>query len=80
MKAFAQRLGSTPGKHIWMMGGGELIASFLFAIEIDESDIHVIPTLIGEGIPLMVPRCRDMPLCLRSDRKHPDVVRAASET
>src|SRR5437879_2373448 len=29
VKAFAQRLRATPGKHIWIMGGGELIASFL---------------------------------------------------
>ncbi len=74
LKAFAQRLRSTPGKHIWMMGGGELIASFLDANEIDEFDIHVIPTLIGEGIPLMAPRYRDMPLRLRSARKYPDGV------
>jgi dihydrofolate reductase len=31
VKAFARRLRATPGKHIWMMGGGELIASFLDA-------------------------------------------------
>src|SRR6266542_1861705 len=31
VKEFAQRLRATPGKHIWMMGGGELIASFLDA-------------------------------------------------
>jgi dihydrofolate reductase len=58
VKAFAQRLRATPGKHIWMMGGGGLIASFLDAGEIDEFDIHVIPTLIGEGIPLVAPRHR----------------------
>ncbi len=40
-----------PGKHIWMMGGGKLIASFLDAGEIDEFDIHVIPVFMGEGIP-----------------------------
>ena len=74
VKAFAQRLRATPGKHIWMMGGGELIASFLDASEIDEFDIHVIPTLIGEGIPLMAPRHRDVPLRLRSARKYPDSV------
>jgi riboflavin biosynthesis pyrimidine reductase len=54
-----------------MMGGGELIASFLDAGEIDEFDIHVIPTLIGEGIPLVAPRQRDVPPCLRSARKYP---------
>ena len=74
VRAFAQRLRVTPGKHIWMMGGGGLIASFLDAGEIDEFDIHVIPTLIGEGIPLMAPRHRDIPLRLRSARKYPDGV------
>ncbi len=74
VKAFAQRLRGMPGKHIWMMGGGELIASFLDAGEIDEFDIHVIPTFIGEGIPLVAPRHRDVPLRLRLARKYPDGV------
>ncbi len=74
VKEFAQRLRATPGKHIWMMGGGELIASFLDAGEIDEFDIHVIPTFIGEGIPLVAPRHRDVPLRVRSTRKYPDGV------
>lgn len=72
VQAFAQRLRATPGKHIWMMGGGELIASFLDAGEIDEFDIHVIPTFIGEGIPLIAPRHRDISLHLRSARKYAD--------
>jgi dihydrofolate reductase len=74
VKAFAQRLRGAPGKHIWMMGGGGLIASFLDAGEIDEFDIHVIPTFIGEGIPLIQPRHRDVPLLLRTARKYPDGV------
>src|SRR5215469_4719039 len=36
VKTFAERLRATPGKDIWMMGGGDLIASFLDAGEIDE--------------------------------------------
>ena len=74
VKAFAQRLRATPGKQIWMMGGGELIASFLDAGEIDEFDIHVIPVFIGKGIPLVAPRHRDVPLRLLSSRKYPDGV------
>jgi dihydrofolate reductase len=74
VKEFAQRLRAMPGKHIWMMGGGGLIASFLDAGEIDEFDIHVIPVFIGEGIPLVAPRHRDVPLRLRSSRKYPDGV------
>jgi dihydrofolate reductase len=72
VKAFAQHLRAAPGKHIWMMGVGKLIPSFLDAGEIDEFDIHVIPTLIGEGIPLMAPGHRDVLLRLRSARKYPD--------
>src|ERR1700724_405681 len=74
VKTFAQRLRATPGKHIWMMGGGGLIASFLDAGEIDEFDIHVIPVFIGEGIPLVAPRHRDISLNLRSARKYSDGV------
>ena len=69
VKAFAQGLRATPGKQIWMMGGAGLIASFLDAGEIDEFDIHVIPVFIGEGIPLVAPRHRDIPLRLRASKK-----------
>jgi dihydrofolate reductase len=72
VKAFARRLRKIPGKHIWMMGGGGLIASFLDAGEIDEFDIHVIPVFIGEGIPLIAPRHRDVSLRLLSSRKYSD--------
>ncbi len=74
VKAFARRLRATPGKHMWMMGGSELIASFLDAQEIDEFDIQVIPTFIGKGSPLVAPRHRDIALRLRSTRKYPDGV------
>ena len=74
VKAFAQRVRAAAGKQIWMMGGGDLIASFLDAGEIDEFDIHVIPVFIGEGIPLVAPRHRDVPLRLRTARKYPDGV------
>jgi len=71
---FAQRLRASPGKNIWMMGGGGIIASFLDAGEIDEFIIHVIPTFIGEGIPLIAPKHRLVPLKLLSVRDYPDGV------
>jgi dihydrofolate reductase len=74
VKTFARRLRTAPGKHIWMMGGAGLIASFLDAGEIDEFDIHVIPVFIGAGIPLVAPRHRDVPLRLRSSRRFADGV------
>jgi len=72
VKKFAKKLRAAPGKHVWMMGGGELIASFLDAGEIDEFDIHVIPTFIGQGIPLMARRHRDVELRLLAARKYAD--------
>jgi dihydrofolate reductase len=74
VSAFAKRLRAAPGKNVWMMGGGEIIGSFLDAGEIDEFMIHVIPTLIGEGIPLIAPRHRLVPLALLSTRGFPDGV------
>ena len=71
---FAGRLRANPGKNIWMMGGGGIIASFLDAGEIDEFIVHVIPTIIGEGIPLIAPRHRLVPLKLLSARDFPDGV------
>jgi dihydrofolate reductase len=57
-----------------MMGGGGIIASFLDAGEIDEFIIHVIPTFIGEGIPLIAPKRRGVELKLLSVRDYPDGV------
>jgi dihydrofolate reductase len=74
VKAFAKRLRAAKGKHIWMMGGGGLIASFLDAGEIDEFDVHVMPTFIGEGIPLVAPRHRDITLRMLATKKYPDGV------
>ena len=67
---FAKRLRAIPGKNIWMMGGGGIIASFLDAGEIDEFIIHVIPTFIGEGIPLIAPRHRSVMLVLQSVKSY----------
>jgi dihydrofolate reductase len=74
IRDFARRMRSSPGKDIWMMGGGGIIASFLDEGEIDEFVIHVIPIFIGEGIPLVAPRHRDVPLKLLSLRRYPDGV------
>lgn len=71
---FAKRLRSRPGKNIWMMGGAGLIASFLDAGEIDEFIISVIPIFIGEGIPLVAPRHRFLPLKLLSCKGFSDGV------
>jgi dihydrofolate reductase len=40
------------GKHIWLMGGGELARDFLKADLVDELYLGVVPALLGEGLPL----------------------------
>jgi len=75
IKKFAKRLrAQKKGKDIFMMGGAGLIGSFLDQGEIDEFIIHVIPTFIGEGIPLIAPRHRTVPLKLLSVKKFSDGV------
>ena len=74
IKVFATRLREKKRKHIWMMGGAGIIASFLDEGEIDEFMIHVIPKFIGEGIPLIAPGRRSVPLKLISCTKFTDDV------
>jgi dihydrofolate reductase len=69
---FVERLRGEKGKNIWMMGGGDLIASFLDAGAIDEFIISIVPVFIGEGIPLIAPRHREQKLKLRSVKPFPD--------
>jgi dihydrofolate reductase len=49
---FVKQLKNNPGKHIWLMGGGELNTSFLNAHLIDEIQLFFVPVLLGSGIPL----------------------------
>jgi dihydrofolate reductase len=74
IKGFATRLRKKKGKDIWMMGGAGIIGSFLDEGEIDDFMIHVIPKFIGEGIPLIAPGRRTVPLKLISDTKFTDGV------
>ena len=74
IRAFAERLCKQAGKNIWMMGGGEVIGAFLDEDAIDEFIITVVPTFIGEGIPLIAPRHREVPLRLLSLQRFPDGV------
>jgi len=69
---FVKRLREQPGKDIWLMGGGELIASFLDEQAIDEFVISVAPVFIGDGIPLIAPRHRHVPLDLQSLERFDD--------
>jgi len=71
---FAERLRSEKGKDVWLVGGAELVASFLDSGQVDEFIIHVIPKMIGDGIPLVAPCHRDLSLKLLASKKFTDSV------
>ena len=70
--SIVDRLRARPGKDIWLMGGGDLIASFLDAHAIDEFFISVAPVFIGDGIPLIARRHRHALLELLSTERFED--------
>jgi dihydrofolate reductase len=72
--AFVRRLRAEPGKDIWLVGGGELIATLIDGGEVDRFLIHLIPVLIGEGIPLIAPRYREIELALQGTQTFADGV------
>lgn len=51
-KKIVDALRKRKGKDLWLMGGGELARDFLKDDLVDELYIGVVPTLVGEGIPL----------------------------
>jgi dihydrofolate reductase len=70
----AARWKSEPGKNIWLMGGAELFGSFLDAGALDELTVHVVPVLIGSGIPLLRAERQTTEMRLVSTRAYPDGV------
>lgn len=72
IRDFTARLRRAGGRTVWLMGGGELIASFLDEGAIDEFVVTVMPIFIGDGIPLVARRHRHQRLRLRSSQAFPD--------
>jgi dihydrofolate reductase len=70
--SFVNGLRDRPGKDIWLMGGGDLIASFLDERAIDEFVVSVVPVFIGDGIPLIARRHRHVALQLLSNERFED--------
>lgn len=49
---FTKDLKKEEGENIWIVGGGDILHTFLMEKLIDELIVTVAPTIIGEGIPL----------------------------
>lgn len=50
--AFIQRIKETPGKDIWLIGGGKLASIFFQNNLIDEFQLAIAPIVLGKGISL----------------------------
>lgn len=49
---FTNNLKKEEGKDIWIVGGGDILHTFLKENLVDELIVTVSPTMLGEGIPL----------------------------
>jgi Dihydrofolate reductase len=49
---FIKELKDRDGKNIWLVGGGNLISTFIQEKLIDEMIVTIAPVLLGKGIPL----------------------------
>lgn len=64
------KLRDTPGKDIWLFGGGELFRSLLDARLVDSIEVAVIPVLLGGGMPLLPPPANRVPLQLVNSKTY----------
>lgn len=73
-----KQIGQVKGD-IWLLGGGEIIKLFLNAGVVDRLIIHVMPVLLGEGIPLFPPGFVQTKLKLENTRIIGDIVELTYE-
>jgi len=66
---FVDKLKSQYGKNIWIVGGGELLHSFIKEKLVDELIVTIAPTLLGNGIPLFREGDYRLNLTLKGTRK-----------
>lgn len=66
---FVNKLKSQEGKNIWIVGGGELLLSFIEEMLVDEMIITVAPTILGKGIPLFREGNQQLNLSLKGMRR-----------
>lgn len=52
MAAVAAELEGRGHRRVWIEGGGEIIRSMIAAVKFDVLEMALIPTILGEGVPL----------------------------
>lgn len=68
VSGFVNKLKSQDGKNIWIVGGGELLHSFIQEKLMDELILTIAPTIIGNGIPLFKEGDHQLDLLLKGTR------------
>jgi dihydrofolate reductase len=66
----AHRLRREPGGDVWLVGGGQVVRSFLAANLVDGIDLFVHPILLGDGRPLFPPGFPETRLALASSEAY----------
>ena len=66
---FTNKIKRLDGGNIWLVGGGNLLHSFIKERLVDEFIITIAPTLIGHGIPLFKKNDFELELKLKNIRK-----------
>lgn len=69
LKEFTNQLKLRNGKNIWIVGGGELLDSFIEENLVDEFILTVAPVIIGNGIPLFKKGDHSLELALKGTQK-----------
>ena len=64
-------LKATPGKDIWLYGGGELFRTLLEAGLVDTVEPAVVPVLLGGGVPMLPSPATRTKLALSGHRLYP---------
>lgn len=57
-------------KHLWLVGGGELIRLFINESLVDEYIISIVPILLGEGTPLFLQPFNEQAIELVSSKEY----------
>lgn len=71
--AFAAELRRGAKGDVWIVGGGQIMAEFLAAGEVDSIEMSIVPVAIGAGIPMYAGRQATLqPFELRDCSRSPD--------
>jgi dihydrofolate reductase len=70
-ETWVKSIRATPGKDIWLVGGGEMVREFLQKRLVNQIGISIHPRLLGDGIPLYAQPYPETELELIRSKQYP---------